>query len=82
MSSHTPLAHKNARSFIRCSALRFAYPDGTPVFAGVDVALPPARYGLVGPNGAGEIVAEGSAVSTCRRHSSISTPHSSTRTLR
>jgi len=34
--------------------LAFAWPDGTPVFAGLGFALGPGRTGLVAPNGAGK----------------------------
>jgi ATPase subunit of ABC transporter with duplicated ATPase domains len=54
MSFQAPRARRGSRAFIRCSALRFSYPDGTPVFHGLDVALPAARYGLVGANGSGK----------------------------
>ncbi len=34
--------------------LTFDWPDGTPVFSGLSLALGPGRTGLVGPNGAGK----------------------------
>ncbi|HEU5431861.1 MAG TPA: ATP-binding cassette domain-containing protein, partial [Thermomicrobiales bacterium] len=39
---------------IVCSDLAFAWPDGTPVFAGLALALDSDRVGLVAPNGAGK----------------------------
>ncbi|WP_030676842.1 ABC-F family ATP-binding cassette domain-containing protein [Streptomyces cellulosae] len=39
---------------ITCTSLAFAWPDGTPVFEGLDVAFGPGRTGLVGVNGSGK----------------------------
>ncbi|WP_320785106.1 ABC-F family ATP-binding cassette domain-containing protein [Streptomyces sp. CRN 30] len=39
---------------ISCTALSFAWPDGTPVFQDLDAAFGPGRTGLVGVNGAGK----------------------------
>ncbi|MFF3503879.1 ABC-F family ATP-binding cassette domain-containing protein [Streptomyces sp. NPDC003247] len=39
---------------VTCSALSFAWPDGTAVFEGLDVAFGPGRTGLVGANGSGK----------------------------
>jgi ATPase subunit of ABC transporter with duplicated ATPase domains len=39
---------------ISCTSLSFAWPDGTPVFDGLDVAFGPGRTGLVGVNGSGK----------------------------
>ncbi|MEU6449226.1 ABC-F family ATP-binding cassette domain-containing protein [Streptomyces sp. NPDC046979] len=39
---------------ITCTSLSFAWPDGTPVFEGLDAAFGPGRTGLVGVNGAGK----------------------------
>lgn len=39
---------------ITCTSLAFAWPDGTPVFEGLDTAFGPGRTGLVGVNGAGK----------------------------
>ncbi|MGW5038924.1 ABC-F family ATP-binding cassette domain-containing protein [Streptomyces parvulus] len=39
---------------ITCTSLSFAWPDGTPVFEGLDTAFGPGRTGLVGFNGAGK----------------------------
>lgn len=39
---------------ITCTSLSFAWPDGTPVLDGLDVAFGPGRTGLVGANGAGK----------------------------
>ncbi|MFD7993891.1 ABC-F family ATP-binding cassette domain-containing protein [Streptomyces mexicanus] len=39
---------------VTCSSLSFAWPDGTPVFHGLDVSFGPGRTGLVGVNGSGK----------------------------
>ncbi|MGW5472047.1 ABC-F family ATP-binding cassette domain-containing protein [Streptomyces chartreusis] len=39
---------------ISCTSLCFAWPDGTAVFEGLDVAFGPGRTGLVGVNGSGK----------------------------
>ncbi|WP_181796240.1 ABC-F family ATP-binding cassette domain-containing protein [Streptomyces sp. WELS2] len=39
---------------LTCSSLSFAWPDGTPVFDGLDIAFGPGRTGLVGVNGSGK----------------------------
>ncbi|MFJ9024255.1 ABC-F family ATP-binding cassette domain-containing protein [Streptomyces sp. NPDC102259] len=39
---------------ISCTSLAFSWPDGTPVFDGLDVAFGPGRTGLVGANGSGK----------------------------
>ncbi|MGI5379601.1 ABC-F family ATP-binding cassette domain-containing protein [Streptomyces sp. CA-251387] len=39
---------------ISCTSLSFTWPDGTPVFEGLDVAFGPGRTGLVGINGSGK----------------------------
>ncbi|WP_198037057.1 ABC-F family ATP-binding cassette domain-containing protein [Nocardia sp. BMG51109] len=41
-------------STVVVSDLTFAWPDGTPVFDGLDAALGPGHVGLVGANGAGK----------------------------
>ncbi|MEU0342579.1 ABC-F family ATP-binding cassette domain-containing protein [Streptomyces bobili] len=41
-------------SSITCTSLSFAWPDGTPVLDGLDVAFGPGRTGLVGVNGSGK----------------------------
>ncbi|MGW4820805.1 ABC-F family ATP-binding cassette domain-containing protein [Streptomyces sp. NPDC004227] len=41
-------------SSITCTSLSFAWPDGSPVFTGLDVAFGPGRTGLVGVNGSGK----------------------------
>ncbi|PZH04251.1 ABC transporter [Streptomyces sp. NTH33] len=41
-------------SSITCTSLSFAWPDGSPVFSGLDVAFGPGRTGLVGVNGSGK----------------------------
>ncbi|MFI9825741.1 ABC-F family ATP-binding cassette domain-containing protein [Streptomyces sp. NPDC052013] len=41
-------------STIACTSLSFAWPDGTPVFDGLDVAFGAGRTGLVGVNGSGK----------------------------
>ncbi|MFE0415873.1 ABC-F family ATP-binding cassette domain-containing protein [Streptomyces tendae] len=45
--SHSPAS-------LTCTSLSFAWPDGTTVFDGLDVAFSPGRTGLVGLNGAGK----------------------------
>ncbi|MER7571150.1 ABC-F family ATP-binding cassette domain-containing protein [Streptomyces sp. NPDC126514] len=39
---------------ITCMSLAFTWPDGTPVFEGLDTAFGPGRTGLVGVNGSGK----------------------------
>jgi len=39
---------------IVCSDLSFAWPDGTPVLTGLNLALGPGRTGLLGVNGSGK----------------------------
>ena len=39
---------------IVCTGLSFAWPDGTPLFGGLDLALGPGRTGLIGDNGTGK----------------------------
>ncbi|ANB09679.1 ABC transporter [Streptomyces ambofaciens] len=39
---------------LTCTSLSFAWPDGTPVFDGLDAAFGPGRTGLVGVNGSGK----------------------------
>lgn len=39
---------------ITFSSVGFSWPDGTPVFAGFDLLVPPGRSGLVGVNGVGK----------------------------
>ncbi|MGW0600382.1 ABC-F family ATP-binding cassette domain-containing protein [Streptomyces sp. NPDC002776] len=39
---------------ITCTSLAFTWPDGTPVFEGLDTAFGPGRTGLVGVNGSGK----------------------------
>jgi ATPase subunit of ABC transporter with duplicated ATPase domains len=39
---------------LTCASLSFAWPDGTPVLDGLDVAFGPGRTGLVGVNGSGK----------------------------
>ncbi|MFD8721014.1 ABC-F family ATP-binding cassette domain-containing protein [Streptomyces sp. NPDC059629] len=41
-------------SSVTCTSLSFAWPDGSPVFEGLDVAFGPGRTGLVGVNGSGK----------------------------
>jgi ATPase subunit of ABC transporter with duplicated ATPase domains len=41
-------------SSLTCTSLSFAWPDGTAVFDGLDVAFGPGRTGLVGVNGSGK----------------------------
>ncbi len=43
------------RGAVSFEGLCFAYPDGTPVFEGLDLSIAPGeRIGLVGPSGAGK----------------------------
>ncbi|GAA4520432.1 ATP-binding cassette domain-containing protein [Actinoallomurus oryzae] len=39
---------------VTCSALSFAWPDGTTVFDGLSLGFPPGRTGLAGANGSGK----------------------------
>ncbi|MFF9124101.1 ABC-F family ATP-binding cassette domain-containing protein [Streptomyces sp. NPDC014889] len=39
---------------ITCTSLSFAWPDGSPVLTGLDLAVGPGRTGLVGVNGSGK----------------------------
>ncbi|MGW6241339.1 ABC-F family ATP-binding cassette domain-containing protein [Streptomyces sp. NPDC055094] len=41
-------------AFITCTALSFAWPDGTGVFDGFQLAVGPGRTGLIGLNGSGK----------------------------
>ncbi|MEG8279011.1 ABC-F family ATP-binding cassette domain-containing protein [Streptomyces sp. AHA2] len=41
-------------SSVTLTSLSFAWPDGTPVFEGLDAAFGPGRTGLVGVNGSGK----------------------------
>jgi ATPase subunit of ABC transporter with duplicated ATPase domains len=41
-------------SFVTVTDLQFAWPDGTVVFDGLDLAVGPGRHGLVGRNGSGK----------------------------
>ncbi|MGW7219186.1 ABC-F family ATP-binding cassette domain-containing protein [Streptomyces sp. NPDC054826] len=41
-------------SSLTVTSLSFTWPDGTPVFDGLDVAFGPGRTGLVGVNGSGK----------------------------
>ncbi|MFS4096554.1 ABC-F family ATP-binding cassette domain-containing protein [Streptomyces sp. AF1A] len=41
-------------SSLTCTSLSFAWPDGTTVFDGLDIAFGPGRTGLVGVNGSGK----------------------------
>ncbi|QES47332.1 ABC transporter [Streptomyces venezuelae] len=44
----------HAPSFVTCSRLAFDWPDGTPVFEDLDLAIGPGRTGLIGLNGCGK----------------------------
>ncbi|EGX57627.1 ABC transporter ATP-binding protein [Streptomyces zinciresistens K42] len=39
---------------ISCTSLAFSWPDGSPLFEGLDVTFGPGRTGLVGVNGSGK----------------------------
>ncbi|MGW2640584.1 ATP-binding cassette domain-containing protein, partial [Streptomyces sp. NPDC001348] len=41
-------------SSLTVTSLSFSWPDGTPVFDGLDAAFGPGRTGLVGVNGSGK----------------------------
>jgi ATPase subunit of ABC transporter with duplicated ATPase domains len=41
-------------TFVTCSALDFAWPDGTVVFEDLHLAIGPGRTGLIGLNGSGK----------------------------
>ncbi|MEU9449778.1 ABC-F family ATP-binding cassette domain-containing protein [Streptomyces sp. NPDC048277] len=41
-------------SSVSCTSLSFAWPDGSPVLDGLDIAFGPGRTGLVGVNGSGK----------------------------
>ncbi|MFE3826483.1 ATP-binding cassette domain-containing protein [Streptomyces sp. NPDC059092] len=43
-----------APAHITCTALSFAWPDGTEVFDGFQLAIGPGRTGLIGLNGSGK----------------------------
>ncbi|WP_018546858.1 ABC-F family ATP-binding cassette domain-containing protein [Streptomyces sp. LaPpAH-108] len=44
----------SAPASLTCTSLSFAWPDGTTVLDGLDVAFGPGRTGLVGANGSGK----------------------------
>ncbi|GAA3895721.1 ATP-binding cassette domain-containing protein [Streptomyces lacrimifluminis] len=44
----------SATTSVAVTSLSFAWPDGTPVFDGLDVTMGPGRTGLVGVNGSGK----------------------------
>ncbi|GAA0473635.1 ABC-F family ATP-binding cassette domain-containing protein [Streptomyces stramineus] len=46
--------HPASSPGITCSSLSFAWPDGTPVFDGLQAAFGPGRTGLIGLNGSGK----------------------------
>ncbi|MET8676655.1 ABC-F family ATP-binding cassette domain-containing protein [Streptomyces sp. NPDC004647] len=47
-------ATSSASASVTCSGLSFAWPDGTVVFDGFDLAVGPGRTGLIGLNGSGK----------------------------
>ncbi|GAA2302212.1 ATP-binding cassette domain-containing protein [Streptomyces kunmingensis] len=53
MSTNAPLHHSGPAS-VAVTALSYAWPDGTGVFDGLQVAFGPGRTGLIGVNGAGK----------------------------
>lgn len=53
LTAHAPTRPVLTQS-ITCTSLAFSWPDGTPVFDGLDVAFGPGRTGLVGVNGSGK----------------------------
>ncbi|MER5933525.1 ABC-F family ATP-binding cassette domain-containing protein [Streptomyces sp. NPDC002054] len=48
------MSHAHAPAFVTCSRLAFDWPDGTPVFEDLDLAIGPGRTGLIGLNGCGK----------------------------
>ncbi|MEU4149015.1 ABC-F family ATP-binding cassette domain-containing protein [Streptomyces sp. NPDC026659] len=44
----------SAPASLTCTSLSFAWPDGTTVLDGLDIAFGPGRTGLVGTNGSGK----------------------------
>ncbi|MFJ6539624.1 ABC-F family ATP-binding cassette domain-containing protein [Streptomyces sp. NPDC091385] len=44
----------SAPASLTCTSLSFAWPDGTTVLDGLDIAFGPGRTGLVGANGSGK----------------------------
>ncbi|MER5441654.1 ATP-binding cassette domain-containing protein [Streptomyces sp. NPDC002790] len=52
--SHSSTHPGSAPASVACTALDFAWPDGTGVFDGLQVAFGPGRTGLIGLNGAGK----------------------------
>ncbi|NRQ51484.1 ABC-F family ATP-binding cassette domain-containing protein [Aeromicrobium stalagmiti] len=44
----------SSRTSVSIHDLHFTWPDGDPVFDGLDVAIGPGRHGLVGLNGSGK----------------------------
>ncbi|WP_306316591.1 MULTISPECIES: ABC-F family ATP-binding cassette domain-containing protein [unclassified Streptomyces] len=53
MSHPHPSSHSVPAS-VACTALDFAWPDGTVVFDGLQVSFGPGRTGLIGVNGSGK----------------------------
>ncbi|MFF3495387.1 ABC-F family ATP-binding cassette domain-containing protein [Streptomyces sp. NPDC002795] len=53
MSHPQSFSHASPAS-VACTALDFAWPDGTGVFDGLQVAFGPGRTGLIGLNGSGK----------------------------
>jgi ATPase subunit of ABC transporter with duplicated ATPase domains len=52
---HTPeVAMPLGTTHITCQGLTFSWPNGTPLFAGLDLAVGPGRTGLIGLNGTGK----------------------------
>ncbi|MGY0019980.1 ABC-F family ATP-binding cassette domain-containing protein [Streptomyces sp. YJ-C3] len=50
----SPHSHSPAATSIAVTALSYAWPDGTGVFDGLQVAFGPGRTGLIGVNGSGK----------------------------
>ncbi|CAL9583909.1 ATP-binding cassette domain-containing protein [Streptomyces sp. enrichment culture] len=48
------MSFPHAHPALSCAGLTFAWPDGTPVLDGLNLAVGPGRTGLIGRNGSGK----------------------------
>ncbi|CAL9593088.1 ABC-F family ATP-binding cassette domain-containing protein [Streptomyces sp. enrichment culture] len=48
------MSHPPTQPALSCAGLVFAWPDGTPVLDGLNLAVGPGRTGLIGRNGSGK----------------------------